>query len=258
VCDGHGSAGHDVSKFIKDKLPEKLRFNINKRPSKTDSVIKILEDSFIQVNEELLNKTNIESDFSGSTCVSVLFTQDKLYCANLGDSRAIIGRCTKENKDNKTTILNWSYNLLSRDHKLSEIDEKERIIEKGGRVEPYQDIKGNFIGPMRVWLKEENSPGLAMSRSFGDTIAASVGVISEAEIFEWNLTKEDMFIVLASDGVWDFLFNQEVVELIKDFYLKDDISGAAEFLIEEATKRWINEDDIIDDITVILVFFENN
>lgn len=47
----------------------------------------------------------------------------------------------------------------------------KRIIAKGGRVEPFKDLEGKPLGPSRVWLKNENVPGLAMARSFGDYIA---------------------------------------------------------------------------------------
>jgi serine/threonine protein phosphatase PrpC len=63
------------------------------------------------------------------------------------------------------------------------------------------------MGPLRVWHKNENIPGLAMSRSFGDHAAAEVGVTAEAEILEMNLNESDKFIILASDGVWEFLSN---------------------------------------------------
>lgn len=49
-----------------------------------------------------------------------------------------------------------------------------------------------------------------MSRSFGDEVAASVGVIAEPEIMEYNLKAEDKFIILASDGVWEFISSEEV------------------------------------------------
>jgi len=92
-----------------------------------------------------------------------------------------------------------------------------RIKSKNGRVEPYQGIlinypdeTGTYIGPYRVWLKDQNIPGLAMSRSFGDQIGASVGIISEPEIIEHTITQEDMFLVVASDGLWEFIENEEV------------------------------------------------
>jgi hypothetical protein len=54
-----------------------------------------------------------------------------------------------------------------------------RIKKRGGRIEPFRDEDDQFIGPHRVWLKEDDVPGLAMSRSFGDRVAASVGVLAE-------------------------------------------------------------------------------
>jgi serine/threonine protein phosphatase PrpC len=66
------------------------------------------------------------------------------------------------------------------------------------------------LGPSRVWLKEQAIPGLAMSRSFGDQVAASVGVIAEPEITEWEFKAEDKFFILASDGVWEFIESDEV------------------------------------------------
>ena len=94
------------------------------------------------------------------------------------------------------------------------------------------------MGPLRVWHMHENIPGLAMSRSFGDQAAVEVGVTAEAEILEMNLTEQDKFIVIASDGVWEFLSNDEVVSLIMTHYLNNSAEKAAETLIREALKRW--------------------
>lgn len=60
---------------------------------------------------------------------------------------------------------------------------------------------------MRVWLKDQELPGLAMSRSLGDQVAHSVGVSSIPEITEYILELEDKFVVIATDGVWEFLTN---------------------------------------------------
>jgi serine/threonine protein phosphatase PrpC len=100
---------------------------------------------------------------------------------------------------------------LSRDHKPDLKDESLRIKKRGGRIEPYRDENNEFMGPARVWLRDEEIPGLAMSRSFGDEVAASVGITAQPEIIEWKLTAEDKFIILASDGVWEFLESEEVL-----------------------------------------------
>ena len=95
-----------------------------------------------------------------------------------------------------------------------------------------------------------------MSRSFGDEVAASVGTICDPEIKYFDLTEEDKFIIIASDGIWEFISSQECVEIIKDYYISKDLNGCLKHLFLESSKRWIKEEEVIDDITVILIFFE--
>lgn len=71
---------------------------------------------------------------------------------------------------------------LSRDHKPNLAGESERIINKNGRIDAFKDFNGKNIGPMRVWMKNEDIPGLAMSRSLGDAVAESLGVIATPDI----------------------------------------------------------------------------
>ena len=109
---------------------------------------------------------------------------------------------------------------------------------------------------MRVWVKNEEYPGLAMTRSFGDRMAATVGVISEPEIKEFNLTEEDKFLIIASDGIWEFISNEECVNFVKEYYIKGDGNECINKLYELSSKRWLREEEVVDDTTVILVFFE--
>jgi serine/threonine protein phosphatase PrpC len=92
VCDGHGLHGHDISKFIKDTLPTEVNIQLlrNKDPSKRNYYI---EQVFLNVNFKLVNDSSIDTTFSGSTCVSLICTTESLICANIGDSRAVLGRC---------------------------------------------------------------------------------------------------------------------------------------------------------------------
>jgi len=246
VCDGHGVVGHEVSSYLKDNLPIYVDMELRKKLKISNNFDKIVIDSFKTMNYKLCNETVIDSHFSGSTCVTVIYTPEKLITANVGDSRAVLGRCVNGS---------WVSHNLTRDHKPDEPDETQRIVRAKGRIEPFKDDQtGEFIGPPRVWLLEDDIPGLAMSRSFGDQVAGSVGVIAEPEIMEWQFTKDDMFIIIASDGIWEFIESNECVNIIKDYYLKNDIAGASEYLVKESTKRWIKEEEVIDDITLILVF----
>ena len=80
-----------------------------------------------------------------------------------------------------------------------------RILASGGRIDSYRDPHNNPLGPLRVWMKNDDIPGLAMTRSFGDGVAARVGVNAEPEIFDFDLMSDDKVIILASDGVWEFM-----------------------------------------------------
>ena len=76
---------------------------------------------------------------------------------------------------------------MSVDHKPGMPLEKQRIIKNGGRVQQIVGARGQLLGPKRVWLKDQELPGLAMSRSIGDYISHTVGVSAEPEIKKFTL-----------------------------------------------------------------------
>ena len=94
-----------------------------------------------------------------------------------------------------------------------------RVETSGGRVEPLRKY-GVFSGRSRVWLKNEASPGIAITRSFGDDIAHSVGCTSVPEVRCYTLSPGmDKCLVVASDGVWDVLSNLEVRNSSREYDL---------------------------------------
>ena len=241
VCDGHGMHGHFISEYVSKFLPLNLT-NIS-----NDEFIK---SAFLKIQKSLLTENlKIDSSLSGTTCVSVILSLEKIIGINLGDSRAVLAR-----------YENGVYNAinLTRDHKLTEPDEMKRILKNGGIIKQYCDSKTKeYIGPERVFLNNSEIPGLAMSRSIGDSIAHNIGVISEPEILRLNNNGNEKFIVIASDGIWEYIDSEECVKIIKDYYENNmDAVGGLNALVKEAFKRWKNENDNVDDITAIVIFFE--
>jgi len=57
-----------------------------------------------------------------------------------------------------------------------------------------------------------------MSRSMGDYVAQSVGVIPDPEINIYDICLDDRFMIIASDGVWEFLSNEEVAQIVLPYY----------------------------------------
>ena len=119
-----------------------------------------------------------------------------------GDSRAVLARET----GGRMEVV-----PLTEDHKPNSPEELERIDEAGGRVARLQDESGEEVGPHRVWLRYAWIPGLAMSRALGDALAHRVGVSSVPEISTHEISASDRFLILASDGIWEFITNEEAV-----------------------------------------------
>ena len=252
VCDGHGAVGQEISSFLKENLPIDLNHALRneKKDIIKDDISSIITDVFVNENTKLISNEMINSMLSGSTCVSAIYTPIKLITANVGDSRIILGKFDPFSQS-------WKSVDLTVDHKPSLPEEEKRILEKDGRIEPMKDEDNAFIGPPRVWLKKQDYPGLAMSRSFGDRVAHSVGVSEVPEIKEYLFEKEDKFFVVASDGLFEFIPSQDIVNIIKDYYLSRDIVGCCEYLYEQSRKKWMEEEEVVDDITMILVFLED-
>lgn len=164
--------------------------------------------------------------------------------ANVGDSRIILGRVTASGKYEAVEV--------SKDHKPDRPDEKARIEARGGRVFAVEYEDG-VDGPPRVWLGNMDIPGLAMARSLGDVVAHSAGVISEPEVFHVDIRPEDKIAVVASDGLWEFMSNQEVIDMIVATGMADP-RKAVDVLVEEANARWMREEQVVDDTTIIIAY----
>ena len=124
---------------------------------------------------------------------------------------------------------------LTTDHKPSKKKEKERIEKMRGEVKPIE--KSNGQGVNRVWVKGQQFPGLAMSRSFGDNMAHSVGAIAEPDICKLDLDTEnfDYIIVSASDGLWDALSIEKVKQYIRKIFIRTmAVEDCCNFLARDA------------------------
>lgn len=93
-----------------------------------------------------------------------------------------------------------------------------------------------------------------MSRSLGDTVAHSVGCSTEPDINYQILTPKDKIVLIASDGIWEFLSNQQVANVVFPYYEKDAPEAAANALVSAALAQWKKHSQSIDDITVVIIF----
>ncbi|CAD8055375.1 unnamed protein product [Paramecium sonneborni] len=246
IFDGHGQSGHLVSQFVSKQLPKVIENQlVQNYVNNPNQFSQSLQVAYKQVEYDLVDKTNIECNFSGSTGIVILLKGSRIYCANVGDSRAVYFYKSEEL---------WYNRPLSYDHKPNKTFELKRIIRYGGRVEQSL-IDGKRQGVYRVWLTNEDVPGLAMSRSFGDIVAKSVGVIADPEILRYKIQNTG-FILLASDGLWDkmdFDNIQKVLDNLDLPFTQLDIELAAQKILGETYSKWEKSDNGRDDITLILI-----
>ena len=259
LCDGHGRDGHYVSKYITENIISMISSHSLKIFHKNieeiyNALIKnnyqLIKDIFSQIDICLSLQKDFDTEKSGCTCILILQIGSKIISANIGDSRAILVYSNSQNLFKTKTFP------LSLDSKPDLPSELKRIINCGGEVHKNINKKGEYVGPMRVFARGKDFPGLAMSRSFGDFQSKQYGVINEPTFVEYCLDENCRYIVICSDGVWDFIDNDNVVKIGNRHYLNNNPEGFCLEILEKASYWWQKEDIVIDDITALIVFFK--
>ncbi|KAJ9551898.1 hypothetical protein OSB04_015943 [Centaurea solstitialis] len=210
----------------------------------------------------------------GSCCLVGLITNDELYVANLGDSRVVLGQ--KFLDKGKATVI---AERLSRDHNVSFVEVRKEVEAQhpgDSHIVVYCHgvwrIKGiiqvsRSIGDFYLKKPEFNRDPYFMQ--FGNPIPLKRPVLTaEPSIFSRKLRPQDLFLIFASDGLWEQISDQEAVDIVH----KSPRPGIAKRLVgaalERATrKRELRYKDIKkigkgirrrfhDDITVIVIYLD--
>jgi protein phosphatase 1L len=215
VYDGHGGDKASI------RLQEKLHTYFSGGLQEWKNEEKAFRGAFLCAEHEILSSCD-----DGSTAVvGYVDNNNILHVAWVGDSRLVL--------DN---------GFATEDHKPDRADEKERIERAGGVVV--------FNGVARV-------NGLAVSRSIGDRRLKKHGhylgcIIAEPEYAQYQLTKDNSFAIVASDGLWDVVTNDEAIAMVKDAVQADrSYNDAAQVLKNEAIKRGSG-----DNITIVIAQFD--
>ncbi|EFJ17647.1 hypothetical protein SELMODRAFT_146683 [Selaginella moellendorffii] len=216
VFDGHG--GPRAAEFVKKNLFQ----NVISHPQFTSDIKFAIADTYKQTDDDYLKDEKDQFRDAGTTASTALLVGNQLIVANVGDSRAVMSRAGEAVP-------------LSIDHKPSRLDEKERIESAGGFV--------TWAGTWRV------GGVLAVSRAFGDRLLKQF-VVAIPEIKEEVITEDVEFFVIASDGLWDVVTNQEAVMLVKSLM---DPESAAKRLTQAAIKK-----GSMDNVSCIVVRFNHD
>lgn len=247
ILDGHGPVGHLVSSYVQQELPAALAHNLKKLGELEAGTA--MSHAFTATHSKLKSPaTGINCRLSGTTACVVMLQGVLATAAWVGDSRAVLIR----------EDIGGAYRgtALTQDHKPTLATELNRILAAGGRVERLSDGTGQEIGPSRVWLPNTWAPGLSMSRSLGDLVAQQIGIIPEPEVRVTEIQQHDRFLIVASDGVWEFMSIQEVADIVQTC---DTAEQACTALVNAATEKWeVEEDGVVDDISVVCICFASS
>lgn len=227
VFDGHG--GSKVAQQSANSVLDWL--TTNEHFSKGDWA-EALVATFLRGDAEM-NRT-MASEQSGCTANAVMMIGSKLLCANAGDSRAVLCR-------NGVAVA------LSEDHKPTDEKEKQRIDKAGG-----------FVANGRV------NGILSLSRALGDYSFKSAGVAAPEQVVtafpdvtETDLDESDEFVIIACDGIWDCMTNEQAVQFVRaEFSQHGDAALACEHVMTKCLATHPTKFGT-DNMTVIVVEFKN-
>ena len=224
LFDGH--SGKEVGMYLMENLHKIISQELkNNVVENSESMKNIIKSSFEKIDKEI-NNQNFKNE-TGSTGTILLLYKDNnsktgksLMCANVGDSKAYL--------INKKEIK-----IITKDHKCCDANEVKRIRDTGGIV-----------------FRERVFGTLMLTRSFGDKEMKKYGVLSTPDIFCHNIDENDLFVIIASDGVWDVVEEDEIFKLSQDKISSNDFSKK---IIELAKER-----DTHDNISCIVVKLNKN
>jgi len=239
VFDGHAGKGTAdyaslcIVETLENTKEWKSYKDLDENERKSNKGIQLLCEAmvftYLNLDYELINADFYDN--SGSTAICAIITPTHIICANVGDSRCVLG------KDDGTVVI------MSEDHKPSLEEETERIVAAGG-----------FVFMDRV------NGELAMSRALGDFQYKSNDnlsldkqqVIAYPDVSIHERIDDDKLLLLACDGIWDVLENHEAISYLNDIILKEKIEETSEKMAESLIRLALNANST-DNLSAIVV-----
>ncbi len=221
----------------------------------------------------------LDDRLSGTTAISAFIhgRRNRMTISNVGDSRAVLGKATGSDPFIQGQSELKAY-PLSRDHTPYRKDERIRIRKTGARILSLDQLEGlepvkhtdddpnsedvdielgeqldEGGDPPRVWSPNGDYPGTAFTRSLGDSMAEALGVFAEPEMLTREFKPEDKMVIVASDGIFEFLTNQSVVDICAKY---QDPLEACKAVVNESYNLWVQYELRTDDITIIIMLID--
>eukprot|EP01016_Furgasonia_blochmanni_P050341 TRINITY_DN776_c0_g2_i2.p1 TRINITY_DN776_c0_g2~~TRINITY_DN776_c0_g2_i2.p1 ORF type:complete len:337 (+),score=100.29 TRINITY_DN776_c0_g2_i2:71-1081(+) len=248
VFDGHG--GREVARFTERHFIEELLKNQNFKLANYD---KALEETFLKMDELLLTPegkrelSQIKNEdekgdggmdsYAGCTANVVLIAKNIVYCANAGDSRAVL--CSKGQAVE-----------LSNDHKPELDKERDRVVKAGGYISDGR-INGNLNLSRAIGdLEYKKNSSLKVDQQL---------IIAFPEIKVRTLTEDDKFIIMGCDGIWETMTNQKIVDFVDERLTQGlPLTRVVEDLLDANLASDTSMGTGCDNMTSILIVFDHS
>lgn len=216
-----------------------------------DAFRREIEYAFGRAEADILTLSRRLGTRDGTTAACVWIHEGTLYAANVGDSRVVLCR-------------GGAAVPVTRDHKPHDATEKKRILAAGGEVRPVFREKPGYCCFQPKWMPQGADRlwpgGFSVSRALGDIDykephrgkVSAVTLLPHPEVSVTRLTKEDSFVVLGTDGLFDVMTSEDVCEYIRKETRKKgcNVERLAERLANRAYQLGSE-----DNITVLIAFF---
>ena len=277
VLDGHGSHGEKVSKTAMHALVGAIDGDaaaVAASPAAALAAGFAAAHVALQkgVEEGRMAETGDPLN-SGATAIALLLRRSTLWAAAAGDCAAALA--VRYASDGARAVP------LSTEHKVDEPEERARIEAAGGHVrDAYADADGGARPARLYYTAESRGPGLAISRAFGDLLAARVGLTHTPQITRFELgislaaaagegagdgedvvvaceaVEDALFVVVGSDGLWEYMELQEACDLVYPLRMeRRPAMEAAALLVKTAAARWKREEgNYRDDMTATVLY----
>jgi len=240
MYDGHGGSGSS------HLLQQRMHLVLTNDPHLLSNPVACLENCFTKVDKEICARLRSVDDESGSTGSVLLVIGQKITVANVGDSRCVMSRNGKAIE-------------LSSDHRLAiRPDERKRIEAAGGfcvadRVNGTLAITRSFGD---LCHKETNERASSASTNKSASASSNTGgVIAVPEVTSETIGDKDEFAVLASDGLWDVMASQQVVNFVRQ---RISNHGDLERASKELTKEAVTKQRSVDNVSIVIVAFNQS
>ncbi|XP_020218085.1 probable protein phosphatase 2C 8 isoform X1 [Cajanus cajan] len=237
IYDGHG--GRLAAEYAQKHLHQNvLSAGLPRELLDVKTAKRSILNGFHKTDESLLQESAEGGWQDGATAVCVWVLGSKVFVANIGDAKAVLARSTDGSRNHSDGVQVLKAIVLTREHKPIFPLERARIQKSGGFVSQDGRLQGR----------------LEVSRAFGDRQFKKVGVVATPDLYSFDLSDREHFIILGCDGLWGVFGPSDAVDFVQKLLNEGlPVTTVSRRLVKEA----VRERRCKDNCTAIVIVFKH-